>query len=111
MDADHLQLWLQLTLAWQYDAARLKQLHHHVAGNITALRRLNQADYFALELSAERWHFFAEWQQGRVQPELAQQVERALAWSKLPGNHIIVPGDVGYPSLLATCAEIGRAHV
>ena len=104
MDAVDLQLWLQLSLAGQFNAPRLKLLRQH-APSVAALHTLDQGAYCELALPEAAWPFFVAWQQGRIAPLLATLVKQALEWSATAGNTIIALGDDNYPALLATCND------
>jgi DNA processing protein len=99
-----LQRWLQLSLAYQFSAPRLKVLWQH-AGTIAALQQLSTEQYFALELPEERYAAFARWQCGAIDSEVSRLVDTVLDWAAQPSHSVIPIGSDSYPPLLATCID------
>lgn len=104
MRTQEVQRWLQLTLSYRIGPGPLKQLRE-AARNLDALQGLSALQCADLGLTPQAIQFFLEWQRGHVEHSVAVQVDAALQWLALPGNHLVLPGDADYPPLLATCAD------
>ncbi|HTQ98877.1 MAG TPA: DNA-processing protein DprA [Candidatus Acidoferrum sp.] len=102
--SQQLQRWLQLTLAYRFDAAQLKTLRQ-LAPTLEAACALTPTEYGEAGLSPTAWPMFAAWQQGRVETATAHLVEQSLAWSTRSGQRLIMLGDEDYPPLLAACRD------
>ncbi|MES2604526.1 MAG: DNA-processing protein DprA [Pseudomonadota bacterium] len=104
MPTTELQRWLQLTLSYAFNTARLKTLLLH-AGSIESLQQLTPSTYLSLGLPAELWDVLARWQQGVVDVAVLRLVDAVLQWSAKPSHAVICLGTSDYPELLATCID------
>jgi len=104
MQTPELQRWLQLTLAYIFDAARLKQLRMAVPV-IETLTGISYATYCEWGMPVHAWPQFSAWQGGMIEPKVARLVDESLEWVTQPAHSVIAFGDPGYPPLLATCID------
>jgi DNA processing protein len=104
MPTHHLQRWLQLTLSYPCNAARLKALYER-AGSLDVLLTLPADVLLTLGAQADALKVWQHWQVGIVTAKVAAKVDSALAWAAQPGHHILVYGDAHYPPLLYACSD------
>jgi DNA processing protein len=104
MSTLNLQRWLQLTLSYRCNAARLKTLYER-AGSLDALLTIPAEVLLTLGAQEAAFKAWQDWQAGIVAAEVATKVDSALAWAAQPGHHIVVYGDEHYPPLLYACSD------
>ncbi len=104
MQIPELRRWLQLTLAYKFDAACLKKLRL-LAPTIDALLGIDHTTWCAWQLPVQAWPLFCAWQRGTMAASTERIVEESIAWATQPAQALIALGDPRYPPLLATCVD------